>query len=138
MLNQITIQGRLVRDIELRRTQNNTAVASFCLAVDDDFKDAQGNKTTQFIECVIWRGQAELLARYAQKGAMLIVSGRLQQREYEDRNGQKRRVAEILADRFYLCGSAKSPAQTNAEPQSAYGAPSANFEVMDNSEELPF
>lgn len=141
MLNSVTIQGRLVRDIELRRTQNGVACASFTLAVDEDFKNDRGEKTTQFIDCVAWRAPSEILAQYAFKGMMLIVNGRLQIREYTDKNGQKRRAAEILVDKFYFCEKRESSVQRTQQPYGAAPAPAPvqNFQTIDDdSELLPF
>ncbi len=103
MLNHITIMGRLTRDPELRYTQSQTPVASFTLAVDRDFgsKDG-GEKQTDFIDCVAWRQTAEFVSKYFTKGRMAVVSGRLQIRDWTDREGGKRRSAEIVADNVYF------------------------------------
>ena len=107
MLNHITIMGRLVRDPELRYTQSNTPVTSFTLAVDRDFtgKDS-GEKKTDFIDCVAWKGGAEFVSKYFKKGSMAIVTGRLQMREWTDRDGNKRRSAEVVSTNVYF-GEAK-------------------------------
>ena len=103
MLNHATIMGRLVRDPELRRTSSGTAVASFTLACDRDYSDKQsGERETDFIDCVAWRSTAEFAARYFTKGRMAIVDGRLQIRSWTDKEGNKRRSAEILADHIYF------------------------------------
>lgn len=101
MLNHITIMGRISRDIELRRTGTGTAVASFTVAVDRDFNQ-NGQKETDFIDCVAWRGTGEFVARNFSKGKMIVVSGRLQIRKWEDKNGNKRSTAEIVADNVYF------------------------------------
>ena len=102
MLNHITLMGRLVRDPELRRTQNGTPVASFTIAVDRDFGSKDGDKQTDFIDIVAWRNTAEFVSRYFTKGRMAVVSGRLQIRDWTDRDGGKRRSAEVVADNVYF------------------------------------
>lgn len=98
MLNRITVMGRMVRDPELRRTQNGTAVCSFSVACDRDYKDkATGERTTDFIDIVAWRGVAEFVSKYLTKGRMAVIDGRLQLRDWTDKDGKKRRSAEILA-----------------------------------------
>ena len=99
MLNRIILMGRLTRDPELRHTQSGTAVASFSLAVDRDFKSRDsGEKTTDFIDVVAWRNTAEFVSKYFAKGRMAVVEGRLQIRDWTDRDGGKRRSAEVVAD----------------------------------------
>lgn len=107
MLNKIFVMGRLTRDPELRRTNNGTAVASFALAVDRDFKNADGTKDTDFIDIVAWRGTAEFASKYFAKGRMAVVEGRLQMRDWQDKNGNNRRSAEIVADNMYFGDSRK-------------------------------
>ena len=103
MLNHIVIMGRLVRDPELRYTQSNTPVTSFTLAVDRDFgKTDSGDKQTDFIDCVAWRSTAEYINKYFTKGRMAVVSGRLQLREWVDKNENKRRSAEVVVDNIYF------------------------------------
>ena len=103
MLNHIVIMGRLTRDPELRRTGSGIAVASFTVAVDRDFgKNENGEKETDFIDCVAWRNTAEFVSRYASKGRMVVVSGRLQIRGWTDKDGNKRRTAEVVADNCYF------------------------------------
>ena len=131
MLNRITIMGRLTRDPELRRTGSGIAVASFTLAVDRDFssKDS-GEKETDFIDCVAWRQTGEFVSKYFSKGRMAVVSGRLQVRNWEDNDGNKRRTAEVVADNVYFADSKKdnAPATDNG-----------NFAVLsDNDSDLPF
>ena len=98
MLNRITIMGRLVRDPELKYTSNNTPVTSFTVAVDRDF----GEKKTDFIDCQAWRQTAEFVSKYFTKGSLAVVSGRLQLRDWEDQNGNKRRNAEVVVDSIYF------------------------------------
>ena len=103
MLNHITIMGRLTRDPELRRTGSGIAVASFTLAVDRDFgKNENGEKETDFIDCVAWRQTGEFVSKYFAKGSMIVVSGRLQIRSWNDKDGNKRRTAEVVADNVYF------------------------------------
>ena len=108
MLNSISIMGRLTRDPELRKTQTGTAVASFTLACDRDFKDkTTGERETDFIDVVAWRSTAEFVSKYFTKGRMAVVSGRLQMRDWTDKEGNKRRSAEVLADQVYFADSKK-------------------------------
>ena len=103
MLNHITIMGRLTRDPELRYTQSQTPVASFTLAVDRDFGGRDGGeRQTDFIDCVAWRQTAEFVSKYFQKGSMAVVAGRLQIRDWTDRDGNKRRSAEVVAENVYF------------------------------------
>ena len=109
MLNHITLMGRLTRDPELRYTQTQTPVASFTLAVDRDFADkSTGERQTDFIDCVAWRSTAEFVSKYFQKGSMAAVTGRLQIRDWTDREGGKRRSAEIVVDNVYFGESKRS------------------------------
>ena len=103
MLNKIFLMGRLARDPELRRTQTGTPVASFRLAVDRDFKDRNtGERATDWIDVVAWRQTAEFVSRYFTKGRMAVVEGRLQIRDWTDKDGNKRTTAEVVADQVYL------------------------------------
>ena len=147
MLNQISVQGRLVRDPDLRRTNSGKAVTSFTLACDRDFKNQQtGEKEVDFIECVAWGGTAETVDKYFRKGNMAVATGRLQLRDWTDKNGQKRRTAEILVNSVYFCGSKENGAQTSYGADSGYNtpayqapAPAANFaELEDEDTGLPF
>ena len=125
MLNRIIIMGRLTRDPELRHTQSGTAVASFSLAVDRDFKNQNGEKETDFIDVVAWRNSAEFVSRYFTKGRMAVVEGRLQIRPWQDRDGNKRRSAEVVADNVYFGDSKKDGdgggGYQGGYPQDAYG-----------------
>ena len=125
MLNRIILMGRLTRDPELRHTQTGTAVASFSLAVDRDFKDrTTGEKATDFIDIVAWRQTAEFVSRFFTKGRMAVVEGRLQLRDWTDRDGNKRRTAEVVADNVYF-GDSKRDAEGGGygAPSGGYGAP---------------
>ena len=109
MLNEIILMGRLTRDPELRYTASNTPVASFSLAVDRDFKPKEGGeKQTDFIDCVAWRQTGEFASKYFQKGSMAAVKGRLQIRDWQDKEGNKRRSAEVVVDNIYFCGKKES------------------------------
>jgi single-strand DNA-binding protein len=128
MLNRIILMGRLTRDPELRHTQTGTAVASFSLAVDRDFKDkSTGEKSTDFIDIVAWRQTAEFVSRFFTKGRMAVVEGRLQLRDWTDRDGNKRRSAEVIADNVYFGDSRREAeaAGTYAPPGGGYTAPAA-------------
>lgn len=147
MLNQIAIQGRLVRDPELRRTNSGKAVTSFTLVCDRDFKNQQtGEKKVDFIECVAWGGTAEMVEKYFHKGQMAVATGRLQLRDWTDKNDQKRRTAEILVNSIYFCGSKESGTQASSVADNGYSthayqtpAPAANFaELEDDDAQLPF
>ena len=118
MLNHITIMGRLTRDPELRRTGSGIAVTSFALAVDRDFapKDG-GERGCDFIDCVAWRQTGEFVSKYFTKGSMAVVSGRLQIRDWTDKEGNKRRTAEVVADNVYF-GSSKRDSDGD---RSSYG-----------------
>ena len=147
MLNQIAIQGRLVRDPELRRTNSGKAVTSFTLVCDRDFKNQQtGEKEVDFIECVAWGGTAEMVEKYFHKGQMAVATGRLQLRDWTDKSGQKRRTAEIIVNSIYFCGSKESGTQASSGADNGYStpayqtpAPAANFaELEDDDAQLPF
>ena len=118
MLNHITIMGRLTRDPELRRTGSGIAVASFTVAVDRDFGGRDGGeKETDFIDCVAWRQTGEFVSKYFTKGRMIVVSGRLQIRSWTDKDGNKRRTAEVVADNVYFGDSKRD----NDNGGNAYG-----------------
>ena len=147
MLNCVVIAGRMVRDPELRRTGSGKAVTSFTVACDRDFKNQQtGEKEVDFFDCVAWGAAGENAARYFSKGQMAMVTGRLQIRQYTDKNGQKRRTAEILVNSIYFCGSKESGTQAGSGDDNGYSAPAyqaptpaANFAELDGEDEqLPF
>ena len=138
MLNHITAAGRLTKDSELRRTQNGVAVASFTIACDRDIKDASGNKQTDFIDCVAWRNTAEVVDKYLTRGRMVIVSGRLQMREWTDKNGNNRRNAEILAENVYFADS-KRAVENTEKNETKEAAQTVDFDQVEIGEdELPF
>ena len=126
MLNHIVLMGRLTRDPELRRTQSGVAVASFTLAVDRDFQSGGGEKQTDFIDIVAWRSTAEFVSKYFAKGRMAVVSGRLQIRDWTDKDGGKRRSAEVVADNVYFGDSKKDSngdqGYSRSEPNGGYSA----------------
>ena len=130
-LNNITIMGRMTKDPELRRTPTGVAVASFTLAVDRDFKEKNGEKETDFIECVAWRNTAEFVEKYFGKGRVAVVSGRLQIRSWTDKEGNKRKAAEVVAENVYF-GDSKTSSDTAPKQVD-------NFEPLDfGDEQLPF
>lgn len=137
MLNHITIMGRLTRDPELRRTGSGIAVASFTLAVDRDYAAEGQERETDFIDCVAWRQTGEFVSKYFTKGRMAVVAGRLQIRNWTDKEGNKRRSAEVVADNVYFGDSKKEGGASNnapagdpngyqMPPAQQYGAPGQN------------
>lgn len=134
MLNRIVLMGRLTRDPELRRTQSGTAVTSFSLAVDRDFKSQDGERETDFIDIVAWRATAEFVGKYFTKGRMAVVEGRLQIRDWTDRDGGKRRSAEVVADSVYFGDSKKV-----SDSGTGNGQTEPEFsEISEEDGELPF
>ena len=158
MLNHITIMGRLTRDPELRRTGSGIAVASFSLAVDRDFSPKDGGeRETDFIDCVAWRQTGEFVSKYFTKGRMAVVSGRLQIRSWTDKEGNKRRTAEVVADNVYFGDSKRDDQGGSSYSGNSYGnygsapaapayggysaptAPASDFAMLDDDDaQLPF
>ena len=147
MLNKIILMGRLTRDPELRHTQSGAAVASFTLAVDRDFKDKDTReKATDFIDVVAWRGTGEFVSKYFSKGRMAVVEGRLQIREWTDKEGGKRRTAEVVADNVYFGDSKQDSGAAgnyNTAPASGgnYGMPAGGqqfADIADDDGDVPF
>ena len=151
MLNHIVIMGRLTRDPELRRTGSGIAVASFTVAVDRDFgKNESGERETDFIDCVAWRQTGEFVSKYFTKGSMAVVSGRLQIRGWTDKDGNKRRSAEVVADNVYFGESkrgneggnsafASAPAPSFGGYSAPASAPASDFAMLDDDDaQLPF
>ena len=158
MLNHIVIMGRLVRDPELRRTGSGVAVASFTVAVDRDFAGREsGERETDFIDCVAWRNTGEFVSKYFTKGSMIVVSGRLQIRGWTDKDGNKRRTSEVVADNVYFGESKRNSEGGNAYGGNTYGgnsynapapsyggysapaAPASDFAMLDDDDaQLPF
>jgi len=158
MLNHITIMGRLTRDPELRRTGSGIAVASFSLAVDRDYSPRDGGeRETDFIDCVAWRQTGEFVSKYFTKGRMAVVSGRLQIRSWTDKEGNKRRTAEVVADNVYFGDSKRDDQGGSSYSGNSYGsygsapaapayggysapsAPASDFAMLDDDDaQLPF
>lgn len=130
MLNTITIMGRMTRDPKLRRTESGIAVASFSLACERDYAPQGGEKETDFIDVVCWRNTAEFVEKYFTKGRMAVVSGRLQIRGWTDKEGNKRRSAEVLADHVYFGDSKRD--NDSQEAKSDF------TEIQGGEEDLPF
>lgn len=144
MLNKIIVMGRLTHDPELRRTGSGTPVCSFSIACDRDFKSQSGEKETDFFDVVAWRATGEFVSKYFTKGRMAVVEGRLQIREWQDKEGNKRRSAEVIADNVYFGDSKPKdggdvPAY-EGEPGAGFGAPPSGFTPNFGEEngELPF
>jgi len=125
MLNHIELMGRLTRDPELRRTGSGTAVTSFSLAVDRDFKTQGGEKETDFIDIVAWRATAEFVSKFFKKDRMAVVEGRLQLRDWTDKDGNKRRSAEVVADNVYFADSKR---EESVDTSPADSVPANNSE----------
>jgi single-strand DNA-binding protein len=152
MLNKIFIMGRLTRDPELRRTQSGTPVTSFSLAVDRDYKSQSGEKETDFIDVVAWRSTAEFVSKYFTKGRMAVVEGRLQIRAWQDKDGNNRRSAEVVADNVYFGDSRRdsdSGSGNYGGGNSGYSAPAGGYaapvgggsgfaEIDEEDGDLPF
>lgn len=144
MLNNVVLVGRMTRDAELRYTPSNVAVATFTLAVNRAFKNENGDREADFINCVMWRQQAENLANWAKKGALIGITGRIQTRSYDNQQGQRVYVTEVVAEQFQLLESRNSQGQQNNQGQRAetqQQAPdfSRNTNPLDISDDdLPF
>lgn len=122
MINNVVLVGRMTRDAELKYTGNNIAVATFSLAVNRNFKNANGERETDFINCVIWRQQAENLANWAKKGALIGITGRIQTRSYENQQGQRVYVTEVVAENFQMLESRAAREGSNANQGNTSGA----------------
>lgn len=135
MINRVVLVGRLTRDPELRKTTTGTSVASFTLAVDNRLKDENGNKTTSFIPCVVWKEQAENCVRFIHKGSLVGVEGRLNHRTYDNQEGKKVQVIEVVCDSVQFL----EPKKADEETQEAPAKESKNLNNIDVEEEdLPF
>lgn len=140
-LNKIFLQGRLTRDPELRRTGSGTAVTSFSLACDRDFKSLSGEKETDFIEVVAWKNTAEFVSKYFSKGRMAVVEGRLQIRDWTDKAGNKRTTVEVVADNVYFADSKRSESNDNQKENfnALSGRLSDDFvPISEDGGEIPF
>ena len=141
MLNRVLIQGRLTRDPEMRYTQSNTPVASFTVACERDYSGDSGERATDFIDCVAWKGSAEFVCKYFRKGQMMLIEGRLQSRKWTDKQGNNRTSWEVIAEHTYFgepkredqpSGGNYAPPANTAQPQSPF------TELPDDDGELPF
>lgn len=129
MLNHIVIMGRLCADPELRRTNSGTPVTSFTLAVDRDFKSQSGEKEADFVPVIAWRNTAEFVSKYFTKGRMAVVEGRLQMRNWTDKDGNKRTTAEVVADHVYFGDTKREDSSTSEQEYN---------EVQEEDGDLPF
>lgn len=135
MINRVVLVGRLTRDPELRRTQNGTAVTSFTLAIDNRLKDANGQYTTSFIPCVVWNQQAENCVRFIHKGSLVGIEGRLNQRTYQNKEGNNVQVIEVMCDSVqYL--DPKKQEESSQQTQSTGNKDTSNVDDFEDS--LPF
>lgn len=133
MLNNVVIMGRLTRDPELRRTQSGTAVTSFTMAVDRDFKSQSGEKETDFIDVVAWRNTGEFAAKYLAKGRMAAVEGRIQVRDWQDKDGNRRKSVEVVADNVYFADSKR-----DSKPQESRTVDDQEFDEIEDDGDIPF
>lgn len=138
MLNHITLMGRLARDPELRHTQSGTPVATFRLAVDRDFKDKNtGERATDWIDVVAWRSTGEFAAKYLSRGRLAVVDGRLQMREWTDKDGNKRTTAEVVAENVYF-GDSRRDGEERVQAPASCPAQDNQFSEIDGDGDLPF
>ena len=133
MLNVVSLQGRLVRDPELKNTQSGTPYSSFTIAVDRGYVKHGEERKADFIDIVAWRGTAEFVSKWFKKGSMIVLSGSVQTRNYEDKNGNKRKAVEIIANEVSFGGDKKSSNTADATADSNEFTP-----IDENSEDLPF
>jgi len=142
MINNVTLVGRITRDPELRYTPQNQAVTTFSLAVNRQFKNANGDREADFINCVIWRQQAENLANWAKKGALIGITGRIQTRSYENQQGQRVYVTEVVGDSFQLLesrqerGNVSPPTPSATQNNQKQSSPADNHDPFANSEPM--
>lgn len=142
MINNLTLVGRLTKDPDLRYTSSGTGVATFTLAVNRNFTSADGNREADFINCVIWRKPAETLANYAKKGVLIGVTGRIQTRSYDNQQGQKVYVTEVIADNFQLLESKKADSSQNTQGSGVSNSQTNNYarnqQNRNNAQSDPF
>lgn len=142
MINNLTLVGRLTKDPDLKYTGNGTAVATFTLAVNRNFTNQSGEREADFINCVIWRKPAETLANYAKKGVLIGVTGRIQTRSYDNQQGQKVYVTEVIADNFQLLESKKADSSQNTQGSGVSNSQTNNYarnqQNRNNDESDPF
>lgn len=137
MLNSAIIMGRLTADPELRTTTSGLSVTSFTVAVDDNYKSGE-EKQTDFIDCVAWRGTADFVTTYFKKGQMIAVQGKIKTRNYEDKNGNKRKAVEIVADNVSFCGSKNENSNANGNTYTPPATTPESFSVLPDEQGLPF
>jgi single-strand DNA-binding protein len=138
MLNTITICGRICNELELKTTTTGTEVLSFTVACDRDFKDSNGEKQADFIDVVAFKNTAVFVSKYFAKGRMAIVDGRLQTRMWEDKNGNKRKSVEVIADNVYFGDSKNAASNGNADESTESFEQPESFAELGNDEDLPF
>lgn len=149
MLNKVIIMGRLTADPEIRQTQNGTDMVSFCVAVERNFSDTNGQKQTDFIHCAAWKATAQFISKYFSKGQMIALEGSIQTRNYEDKSGNKRTAVEVVVDAAYFADSkpaggvaptAFTAAPSPAEPAVSYASGDVGdfSEMAADSDDLPF
>ena len=145
MLNHVVVMGRLTKDPELKRTANGTPVTSFPIAVERDYRDQSGNRETDFFEIVAWKQAAEFVSKNFHKGKMAVIEGKLQAREWTDKNGNKKKSIEIIADHFYFADSKKEEYQTDYarqvfpnKPFDSIGEQPVQFDEIEGDGVLPF
>ena len=131
MLNRTALMGRFTHDPEMKRTPTGVPVASFSLAVERDFKDANGEKQTDFIDCVAWRNTAEFICKYFTKGRMAVIDGRLQVRTWKDKDGKNRRTTEVVVENAYFADSKMDAANTSARVQPQFTEIGEEFDDYD-------
>ena len=136
MLNKIILMGRLTKNPELHRTSSGVAVTSFTIACDRDFKSQNGEKETDFIDIVAWRNTAEFVSKYFAKGRMAVVEGRLQIRDWKDKDGNNRRTAEVVADNVYFGDSKRDERLANDPEVESVKQP--EFTEISEEDDLPF
>jgi len=139
-MNNTVLVGNLTKDVDLRYTSNGTAAGNFTLAVSRAFKNATGEKETDFINCVVWRKQAEVLAEYTGKGSKIAVRGRIQTRNYDNKEGQRVYVTEVVVEEFTFLDSKKNSnsSYSNPEPKNDDPFASSGAEISIDSDSLPF
>ena len=140
MINRVVLAGRTTRDLELRNTKSGTSVCSFTLAVERNFKSKNGDREADFISCIAWKKTAEVMSQYVKKGSVIGVDGRIQTRSYDNRDGQRVYVTEVVVDNFsFLGGSSKgSQGSKNKQPSNQSNDPFDSNEQTDVTDDLPF
>lgn len=148
MINNVTLMGRLTAAPELKTTQSGTSVTAFCVAVDRRFQQKDGEKQTDFINCVAWRNTADFITRYFSKGDMIAVTGEIQTRKYQDKNGNNRVAVEVVIDNASFCGGKNSGADqsnngnsdnnSNNDPNDLLNRLSEKYIEGNGDDDLPF